>query len=92
MALLWNTSPRSKRYAVRRDTLEVQTNCSNIPGIALPARLVQLKPASGGSWLFAKTFVDADFTAAGKLHIPPYSTKEEKSTRDNTYVRLSSLP
>ncbi|KAJ7574614.1 Mif2/CENP-C like-domain-containing protein [Mycena floridula] len=56
--------------------------------LALPSRLIQLRPPpnSSGQWTFAKTFVDGDFSACGKMEIGPYSRKDGKGSRDNTYM------
>jgi centromere protein C len=47
------------------------------------------RPTANGDWSFEKVFGDADFIAAGVLVIPPKARKPSKSTKDNTYVRIS---
>ncbi|KAI0797485.1 Mif2/CENP-C like-domain-containing protein [Abortiporus biennis] len=54
--------------------------------LAYTHRMLHLKAATNGDFLFQKVFGDNDFIAAGQLVIPPGSQKPTKGTKDNTFV------
>lgn len=54
--------------------------------------MIKPKPALNNDFYFQKVFGDGEYIAAGQLMIPPGGHKPSKTTKDNTYVRQSSLP
>ena len=54
--------------------------------VAFTGAMVNPKLTAREDFMFQKIFGDADFFAAGQLHIPPGKKKPVKITGDNTYV------
>jgi centromere protein C len=53
--------------------------------------MVDPKLTEKGHFLYQRIFADEKFVAAGQLVIPGKSEKPKKSSKDNTYVKSSSL-
>lgn len=52
--------------------------------------MLQPRYTANGDFAFQKILSDGEFVAAGYVEIPVGKAKPRKSTKDNTYVRISS--
>ena len=77
----------------RREQLNPWRKFSSNPSIGLicTGHMLQPRYTANGDFAFQKILSDGEFVAAGYVEIPIGKAKPRKSTKDNTYVRISQI-